>query len=55
MGKRGSESTFVHFRPLFQEARTKALSLDIIGKDEHAARVQGEAGGEAHFRFSPCL
>jgi len=43
-GKRGAESTFVHFRQLLQEGGTGFSSLDTTGKDEHTACVSGEAG-----------
>ncbi len=43
-GKRGSASTFVHFRQLFQEGGVRLASLDITGIDEHRALASGEAG-----------
>ena len=52
-GKRGSESTFVHFRQLFQEGGTDLPSLHITGKNGHTARVREMREGEAHFQFFP--
>ena len=54
-GKRGSESTFVHFRQLLQEGGMRLPSLDITGIDEHSALVSGDAGGGGTFPVSPCL
>jgi hypothetical protein len=54
-GKRGSESTFVHFRQLFQEGGMGLPSLDITGIGEHTARLCGEAGSGGVFPFVPCL
>ena len=52
-GKCGSESTFVHFRQLFQEGGMRLPSLDITGRDEHPARVSGEAGRGGTFSVFP--
>ena len=54
-GKRRSESTFVHFRQLFQEGGTKAKSLDTTGKNWHAVPIRPEAGREAEFPYFRCL
>ena len=54
-GKRGSESTFVHFRQLLQEGGMRLPSLDITGIDEHTARVGEDAGRGGTFPVSPCL
>ena len=43
-GKRGSESTFVHFRQLSQKGWYELPPLGITGIDEHQALVSGEAG-----------
>ena len=52
-GKGGSESTFVHFRQLFQEGGTMAKSFDTTGKSEHAPAILREAGREgASFVFA---
>ena len=53
MGKRGSESTFVHFRQLFQEGGMRLPSLGTTGIDEHTTRVSGEAEGGDTFSVVP--
>ncbi len=42
MGKRRAESTFVHFRQLFQEGDMGLPSLDITGIDEHTTTMRTE-------------
>ena len=54
-GKRRSESTFVHFRQLFQEGGARAKSLDTTGKSWHTVPIRPEAGREAEFLYFPCL
>jgi len=52
-GKRCRESRIVHFRQLFQEGGMRLSSLDITGKDEHTARVSGDAGRGGAFSTFP--
>ena len=54
-GKRGSQSTFVHFRQLFQKGGMGILFPGITGKSEHPALVSGEAGRKEHFSLVRCL
>ena len=51
-GKRGSESTFVHFRQLLQKGGIRLPPLGITGKYEYTALMWGEAGSGGVF---PCL
>jgi len=51
--KRKSESTFVHFRQLFQEGGTTAFPFDTTGKIGHAAPILPEAGREVTFSIFP--
>ena len=53
--KRKAESTFVHFRQLFQKGGMRLLSVDTTGKDEHMALFSGEAGKGGTFSVLPCL
>ena len=54
-GKRGSESTFVHFRQLFQECGMMAFSLDITGKNGHKAFMSGDAARGGPLSVFPLL
>ena len=52
-GKRRPESTFVHFRQLFQEGGTMAFLFDTIGKYGYSAAILPEAGRAATFSIFP--
>jgi len=52
-GKRGSESTFVHFRQLFRRGWHEQKSIDTTGKHEHSAPIRPQVGTEAAFPLSP--
>ena len=54
-GKRGSESTFVHFRQLLQKGGMRLPPLGITGKYEYTALMWGEAGSGGVFPCLPCL
>ena len=54
-GKRGSESTFVHFRQLFQEGGTDLPSLHITGKNGHKAFMSGDAARGGPLSVFPLL